>query len=66
MMEKFEDTLGAMEENMVQRLSRIERRLDSLECVVSWEKSMDVIIYSNMVYSLNTVSVILNEEFSRI
>ena len=66
MMEKFEDTLGAMEENMVQRLSRIERRLDSLECVVSWEKSMDVIIYSNMVYSLNTVSVVLNEEFSHI
>ena len=25
---------------MAQRLSRIERQLDSLECVVSWEKSL--------------------------
>lgn len=34
-MEKFEDALEAMEGNMVQRLSRIEQRLESLETVVS-------------------------------
>lgn len=38
MMEKFEDALEAMEGNMVQRLSRIEQRLESLETVVSVQK----------------------------
>lgn len=35
MMERFEDSLGAMEGNMAQRLSRFEKRLESLETVVS-------------------------------
>ena len=35
MMEKFEDSLAATEGNMAQRLSKIEKRLESLETVVS-------------------------------
>ena len=35
MLEKFDDSLSALEENMAQRLSKIERRLESLETVVS-------------------------------
>ena len=35
MLEKFDDSLSAMEENMAQRLSKIERQLESLETVVS-------------------------------
>ena len=34
MMEKLEDALTAMEDNMANRLDRIERRLDSLEGTV--------------------------------
>ena len=35
MLEKFDDSLSAMEENITQRLSKIERQLESLETVVS-------------------------------
>lgn len=35
MLEKFDDSLSAMEDNMAKRLSKIERRLESLETVVS-------------------------------
>lgn len=36
LMDKFEDSLLSFEENMIQRLSRIEQRLESLETAVSW------------------------------
>ena len=35
MLEKFDDSLSVLEGNMAQRLSKIERRLKSLEMVVS-------------------------------
>ena len=35
MMEKLQDTLSAMEDNVSLRLNKIEQRLDSLEKVVS-------------------------------
>lgn len=35
LMDKFEDYLFSFEENMVNRLSRIEQRLESLETAVS-------------------------------
>ena len=36
MMERFEDLLAAMEGNMAHRLSRIKKRLESLETMVSF------------------------------
>ena len=36
MLEKFDDSLSVLEEHIAQRLSKIERWLESLETVVSY------------------------------
>ena len=45
MMEKLENAFTAMEGNIAQRLSSIERRLESLETAVSCDKMTCYLLY---------------------